>query len=228
MRAFSGVVEELEDRRDFRTITLAAEGKQFCVGGDIEEFIAAEDFAAHLRQTLPPAQDLFARFAALPVPILSAIQGAVAGGGLGLALSADIVIASENAFFRAGYPAIGVSPDLGSSWHLLRRTGPTFAAAFFMTNRIVSARGACDAGLVSEVTAPTQLLVRAEEIARALAQMPRASLAAIKRLVSGPAADLPSQMAQEAIEIFACAATSDAAEGLSAFAARRPAVFGET
>lgn len=225
MLALTDAVAELAARRDYRTLTLAAEGSRFSVGGDIDEFAAADSFADHIRATLPAAHDLFAKLAALPVPIIAAVQGAVAGGGLGLALSADIVIASEAAVFRAGYPAIGVSPDLGSSWHLLRRAGPAFTAEFLMTNRIVTATEARDAGLVNQVTSPANLEERVTAMEDHLITMPTASLSAIKRLISAPGTDLKTHMAFEAREIEACAATADGEEGIAAFVARRPPVF---
>ncbi|MFC6761483.1 enoyl-CoA hydratase/isomerase family protein [Sulfitobacter porphyrae] len=160
------------------------------------------------------------------MPIVAAIQGPVAGGGLGLALCADIVIGSDKAMFRAGYPAIGVSPDLGSSYHVLRRTGPTFAMALFMTNRKVEAIEALTAGLLNEAVPAAALDARIAQLAATLEAMPRASLAAIKRLISAPGQTLPDHMAKEAAEIISCAGTADAIEGITAFSENRPARFG--
>lgn len=228
MQALAEALHSLERRSDYRTLTLQAEGPQFCVGGDIGEFLAAPSFAGHIRDTLPAANELFARLAALPVPVIAAIQGAVAGGGLGLALSADILVASENAAFRSAYPAIGVSPDLGSSYQVLRRAGPTFAMEFLMSNRRLSAAEALVARLITEVVPQDRLAARVDAIAEDLDGMPPASLAAIKRLVSAPGDSLPAHMALETAEIVACAATGDAAEGIAAFAEKRPPKFSRT
>lgn len=225
MRALGEAVATLSGRSDYRTLLVRAEGPHFCVGGAIDEFLGARSFKAHIEETLADAHALFARFAALPVPIVTAVQGAAAGGGLGFALSGDVVIAAESAVFRSAYPAIGVSPDLGTSFQVIRRAGPTFAAEFLMSNRKLAAREALAARLINETVPHADLPARAEETAARLAEMPRASLAAIKRLVNAPGADLAAHMRLEHREMLVCAGSPDAAEGIAAFAEKRKPRF---
>lgn len=228
LNSLGDALATLHDRSDYRAVTLRADGPHFCVGGSIDGFRAAESLPGHLAEILEAAHEVARQFAALPVPVISAIQGPAAGAGVGLALGADIVIAAEQAVFRSGYPAIGLSPDMGTSFQVIRRAGPTFAMDFLMTNRPLSAGRALAARLVNEVVAPDALDSRTEEISGQLARMPRASLAAIKRLVNDPRSDLHEHLELEKSEIMACARTRDAAEGITAFAEKRPPVFGET
>ncbi|WP_163851351.1 enoyl-CoA hydratase/isomerase family protein [Pseudooceanicola aestuarii] len=225
MEALIDAVDQLEARSDYRLVVLRAQGPHFCVGGAIDEFISSGDMVGHIRAALPPFQDAVARLAALPVPVLCAVQGPAAGGGLGLALCGDICIAAEAAQFRSGYPAIGLAPDLGSSFQVIRRAGPTFATGFLMTNRRLTAEQALRAGLINEVTTDNALPARTEEIVQTLLALPRASLAAIKGLVRDPGADLPGHMAREQAAMIACAETPDAHEGVTAFAEGRRPVF---
>jgi 2-(1,2-epoxy-1,2-dihydrophenyl)acetyl-CoA isomerase len=125
-------VSEGVTKGQVRAVLLQARGAQFCAGGDIAGMVKAGDqLAAMMDSGLPALNDIILRLATLPVPLISAVQGSVGGGGIGLALSADIVLAAESMKLRGGYTAIGLSPDVGASWLLTRRVGPQRAKHLF-------------------------------------------------------------------------------------------------
>ncbi len=128
-RVLIAVVEDLVPRvraGSVRAVLLRANGRSFCAGGDITGFVGpAEQRAEVLRSMIPPLNAALHTLAELPVPVVSAVNGAVGGGGIGLALGADLVVAAQSMVLRGGYTGIGLSPDVGSSWFVTRlRTPP--------------------------------------------------------------------------------------------------------
>ena len=212
---------------DVGAVLLSAKGAFFCAGGDIQAFALQRRALPSLIQQLllelhPAMEDL----AALPVPIISALQGPVAGAGIGLALCADFVLASEETKLRGGYAGIGLSPDMGSSYYLAQRAGPLRTRQILMTNRSVPADECLRLGIVDELHASDRLLSAAQELARSLAQGPSQALRTIKRLcnVAGHQR-LPAHLACEQSALLACAHSADAAEGISAFLEKRAPRF---
>jgi len=139
---------------DVGAVLISARGKQFCAGGDIREFVANVDrFDALASDILALAHPSIHQLTQLPVPVVSALQGPVGGAGIAMALCADIVLASSAMFMRGGYSAIGLSPDLGASYFLARRSNPARAKYVLMTNRPISAEQCLAWGLIDELHA---------------------------------------------------------------------------
>jgi 2-(1,2-epoxy-1,2-dihydrophenyl)acetyl-CoA isomerase len=112
------------DDPDVRALLVAAEGPSFTVGGDLNHLGGAlERLPAELDEMISIFHRALARIADLPVPVVCAVQGAAAGGGLGLLWCADVVIASEEAKLIAGFAQLALSGDGGSSWYLPRLIG---------------------------------------------------------------------------------------------------------
>jgi 2-(1,2-epoxy-1,2-dihydrophenyl)acetyl-CoA isomerase len=216
-------------RRDgaVRAVVLAATGKAFCVGGDIASMRGAgDDFPAWIGAMAGGLGDSVRALAALPVPVVSAVQGAVAGGGIGLALCADVVLAAESMRLRGGYTAIGLTPDLGASWFLTRRAGAARAKEIFFLNRALTAKECLDLGIVDGVHPDALLGAEADALARRLAEGATAALGRAKALVDG-AGDrtLEAHLALERDSMIASARTEDSREGLAAFLEKRAARF---
>jgi len=218
--------------RSFRVLLLRAEGDRFCVGGAIDAFAAQLARGGSLADLLGEGLPFFHRFirfvGGLRQPVVSAVQGAVGGGGIGLALCADLVLASDDMKLRGGYAALGLTPDLGTSWQLARLAGPRRAAQILMTNRAYDARECLAMGLVSDLVAPAELSARAGQAARALADGPAAALARIKRLVvQAGEHSLERHLDLEETLMREAAAEPAVAEGVRAFMERRPPLFRE-
>lgn len=134
-------------------IITGAGGATFCTGFDLQE---VEVIA---RMTIPEFNELVDTASAgtsglrsLPYPVIAAISGPVAGGGLSLALSADIRLATATASFSAGFVRVGLSiGELGASWHLSRVIGPARAAEISFTGRTVKADEAVRMGLANRI-----------------------------------------------------------------------------
>ena len=210
-----------------RVLLLTGTGPVFCAGGDIDEFRAhagaLDQLVDRILSVLHPA---LARLHAAPVPVVTALNGAVGGAGVGLALCGDFAYASAAMKLRTGYAAIGLSPDAGASWHLARRVGPLRARQLFYTSETLTAAQCFAAGIVDAVFEPDRLLPEAEALCRRLAAAAPGSLAAIRRLCEpDPGRSYAEHLALEKSQLEARARSADAAEGIQAFLARRAPVF---
>jgi enoyl-CoA hydratase/carnithine racemase len=162
---------ELRDRTDVRVVVITGAGRAFCAGFDLTD---AEELASlsplgMLRRQETAARSLSA-LRGLPQPVIAAVNGAAAGGGLALALAACIRLASPRARFNGAFVRIGLSAgDLGTSWHLTRLVGAGRAAEIAYTGRFVEADEAERIGLVNRVVAAESLLDDALRLAREIA-----------------------------------------------------------
>ncbi|OKJ95575.1 enoyl-CoA hydratase/isomerase family protein [Amycolatopsis sp. CB00013] len=224
--ALAEAVSTVAAMPDLGATVLYAEGDSFCVGGDLRTFADTTTPGALVGKVAHAAHAAIRGLRALKMPVISAVQGACAGGGLGIALAADIVIAGSDARFRTAYTAAGLSPDGGVSWILTRTLGPARAADLILTNRQLDAGTAERYGLVSRVT--DNPLDDACKLAHSLARGPRQALAASARLVrEAPTTTLEPYLDNEARQIAALADTAEGSEGITAFLEHRPADFGK-
>ena len=224
--ALAAVVEQARGA-DIGAILITARGKQFCVGGDIAEFAAhrtaLEPLIGHMLDVIHPAVHTLAM---LPIPIISAVQGPVGGGGIGLALCADLVLASSRMFLRGGYSALGLSPDLGVSRYLTLRAGAAKAKYILMCNHAIPAQECLRWGLVDELHEPEQLQHAAVTLAETLAAGPTHALGGIKRLCEAAEhSTLQAQLDAERAAMLACTRSANSLEGVAAFLEKRPPVF---
>ncbi|WP_105969579.1 enoyl-CoA hydratase/isomerase family protein [Streptomyces geranii] len=211
-----------------RAVLLTGRGRSFCVGGDLKEFAAlpGERLAGHLTDVTDALHEALRVLAALDAPLVVAVQGAVAGAGLGLATAADVCLAASDARFTAAYTAIGYTPDAGTSWSLPRLVGPRRALDLLLTNRRVPAPEALAMGLVSRVVAPERLYEEAVEAAGTLARGAAGAYGATRRLVDGAlSAGLDEHLDAEARQLAAAAVSTEGREGVAAFLAGRPPDF---
>lgn len=210
-----------------RVILLRAEGRAFSVGGDLASMAHSADLAALLGEIIDLLSDSVQQLRDTDKPVVSAVQGALGGGGIGLALSADVVVCDTNLKMRCGYAAIGLSPDVGASCFLSERVGEARARALFMTNRALSADDCLALGIVDQVVAREDLQDEALRMARQLAEAPATSMAVIKSLCNRLRGDaLARHLRAERDGMVRCGATEDAAEGIRAFLDKRKPVFG--
>jgi 2-(1,2-epoxy-1,2-dihydrophenyl)acetyl-CoA isomerase len=210
-----------------RVVILTGNGKMFSAGGDIREFVTVPETLADLiGDELVHLNETLLKIKALPIPVIAALNGPVAGGGIGLALTADVSIAAESVRFRAGYAAIGLSPDAGTSFWLTRLIGPQRTKEFLFTNRFIDAPEALAIGLVSKVVPDADLPAAATALAETIASMPRGSHAAVKALADAAVDATHAEiLALEREHMMRNAAGPDAREGIKAFMERRKPAF---
>ena len=218
---FSSAIDVVEAEQSVRTVLISALGPSFCVGGDLAYFSSRP---THLTDDLKWMVDhwhkLLPRLAALPFPVIAAIQGGTAGGGLGPVWCADYVIAAESTVLAGGFADIGLSGDGGASWHLPRYVGLRRAQAFILDNERVDASKALEWGLVNRVVPDNELGEIAWETARRFSQRSATAFAHAKRLLlESSTNDYVEHLQAEALAIHDCAERQDVRTGIQAFAA---------
>jgi 2-(1,2-epoxy-1,2-dihydrophenyl)acetyl-CoA isomerase len=182
-----------------RPVILSAAGPAFCVGADLNWLASLHDPALGVAELVAVHHLAISTLVDMPVPVIAAVNGAVAGGGLGLALAADYCIAAERATFTTAYFRLGLTPDGGASTFLERAIGPARTRELLLTNRSLGAREACAWGLVNEVVDGDALLDRAVGFGASLAPVPSYALLEARRLLD--AVNLRNQLQLESVAI---------------------------
>ena len=221
-------VNACADDPDIRVMLLSAAGTSFSFGGDLVYFDAVEDGGLHsaIRQLATDFHVIMSRMIRMPKPVIAAVQGSAAGGGLSLALGADLVIAADTAKLTVAYSNIGFSVDGGLSYSLPRLVGLRRALDLALANRVLSAAEALEIGMISEVAPAAELAERANALAARLAAGPRLAQARIKELMRGSLDEtLETQLDHETRAIAETSSSPDGREGVSAFLQKRRAKF---
>jgi 2-(1,2-epoxy-1,2-dihydrophenyl)acetyl-CoA isomerase len=210
-------------------VVLTGAGKNFSVGGDLRFMHdAGEDVADAVYGLASTMHAGIMALAGLDAPVISAVRGAAAGGGMSIAIGADLVLAAESAHFTLAYTAIGFSPDGGSTWTLPRIVGMRRTIELMLLNERLSAARAYELGLVTRVVADDALDAEADALARRLARGPVGAHGAVKRLLRETyKTTYAKQLEDEAHTIAGLAAAPDGVEGVLAFLDRRAPHFGE-
>ncbi len=230
-RDLEAVTARIASDRSVRAVLIDAEGPSFHVGGDLKYFAAAADespqaMAAALRTLTGLAHAAAERLSRGPAPVVIAVQGTAAGGGMSLVMGGDLVFAAESASFTMAYTAAGLTPDLSSSWYLPRLVGLRRAQELILTNRKLTAWEAKDWGLITGVVPDEALAEHALEAAQRLAAGPTQAYAGTKRLLRAAYQQpLEAQMAEESQSIADIALTEDARGGIAAFVAKQRPTF---
>jgi 2-(1,2-epoxy-1,2-dihydrophenyl)acetyl-CoA isomerase len=206
-----------------RSILLTGTGRAFCAGGDIRTMSAPRP--VEVRARLRRSHEWLLPLIQSDKPVIVALNGIAAGAGFSLALAGDIIVASEDASFRAGFPGIGAVPDLGLAYLLPRAVGVSRAKDILLTNRPVPAGEAVAMGLVARVVPAAELLAAALALARQLAEGP-ISLGLTKALLArGAELSLDGFFDVEALAQATAFASEDFAEGVDAFREKRKPNF---
>lgn len=213
------------DDEGVRAIVLTGAGKAFCSGQDLSEAIDPNGVGLDtiLAEHYNP---LVRRMRSVMKPIVVAVNGVAAGAGANLALTGDIVLASEHATFIQAFANIGLVPDTGGTWTLPRLVGPGRASAWMMLGDKISAQEACHAGMIYRVCSADQLYEEALQIARRLAQAPTKAFALTKQALNASMfAGLEDQLHLERTLQNEAGESHDFKEGVQAFLEKRRPVF---
>jgi enoyl-CoA hydratase len=223
---------EIGADREVRVVILTGEGRGFCAGIDIKQPDAVgsgdgDPIAVYHRQEA--VAGLATRLRSLPQPVVAAVNGAAAGGGLALALAADVRVCSTAARFNVAFVKIGLSGcDIGVSYLLPRIVGFGIASELMLTGRMVEADEAARIGLVNRVVEPDELLAAANELADGIAANSPFGVWMTKQVLGRnvDAGSLDAAIELENRTQVLATRTDDMKEALAAFVEKRPASFG--
>jgi len=205
-----------------RCLVIRGAGASFCSGRDVREIDPdGENAYEILRNRIGP---VLQRLSALPMPTISSVRGPALGFGLGLALSCDITIASDDAIFGSPFRRIGAVLDSGGHYFFQRRLGRHRAAELVFTGRMLSGREAAESGLINEAVPAEALATRTAELAGLIASGPTAAFRATKDILAedrsfAEVLELEARFQKEVTR------GPDGQEGLAAFRERRSPVF---
>lgn len=213
-----GIAAQLERDETVRVVLLRGEGRAFCVGADIHAWSALEPLQMW-RQWIRDGHRIFARVARLPQPVIAAVHSFAFGGGLELALAADLRIVSEETMLALPEVTLATVPGWGGTERLPALIGAGRAKRMVFSGERIDAAVAERWGLAEEVVPADALLERAEELATTIAQNAPAAVQLAKQIMDG------DPVALEGLAGALSATTQDAREGLAAFRERRTPHF---
>ncbi len=217
--------EALDREPECRALVLASEGKSFCAGADFSrsaEFERDENESSRAARLYVQAIRLFGT----RKPVIAAIQGAAVGGGLGLALAADLRVATPEARFAANFAKLGLHPGFGLTHTLPRLIGVQRASLMFYTGRRVTGQQAFEWGLVDVLVAPDRLRYEARNLAHEIAEGAPLAVESVRAtLRRGLREAVQSTLEHELAEQTKLAETEDHKEGVRAVSERRPGRF---
>jgi enoyl-CoA hydratase len=212
----------LQDQDEIRCIVLAGNEKAFAAGGDIDEM--ADISLAEIKkknQFLP--WDQFTKFSK---PLIAAVQGFALGGGCELAMSCDMIVASDSAQFGQPEVNLGIMPGAGGTQRLTKTLGKARSFELLLTGSYLSAQEAYERGLVTKVVPHELVLNEAIKLAQRIAQQPPIAVTLIKESIY-KALDTPTQIGMdfERNAFYLCFGTEDRSEGMNAFKEKRKPIF---
>jgi 2-(1,2-epoxy-1,2-dihydrophenyl)acetyl-CoA isomerase len=215
------------DDASVRAVVLTGEGRFFCAGGDARYLIGEGDALPRaVREATTYLHAAISRFARMDPPVIAAVNGPAAGGGVCLVAMSDLALAARSAHFSIAFPQLGFSIDCGGTFFLPRVMGERRAFEFVLSGKRLSADEAAATGLVTRVVDDEKLLAEASELAAKLASGATRAFGSIKRLLRASSAEgLEAHLENESRALAEVVKSRDAREGLAAFAEKRPARF---
>lgn len=223
------VVERASGDETVRAVLLTGAGRAFCSGADLKAGVehVADDGMIDVRGRLDAVfHPILVGLRTMPKPVVAAVNGPAAGIGVSLALTADLVLAAESAFFQLAFANIGLMPDGGSTALVPARIGKTRAFEMALLAERVPAAQALDWGLVNAVHPDDELSAAAGQLAERLSNGPTRAYASAKRALNASVyPDFERQLDLEADLQHALARTGDFIEGGVAFVEKRTPHF---
>jgi len=224
-------LEEADRDPAVRAVVLTGAGKAFAAGGNVrlmgEKVLSGQSTKPFFTEITAILNRSIIALRRLSKPVVCALNGVAAGGGLGWCLACDLVVAAKSARLDPGYVRIAVNPDGGASVLVTRLIGLKRASEFFLLGRVLSASEALAWGMINRVVEDGQVLAEALQVAQVLAAGPAKALAATKALLNQAAlGDLEGILEDERRWIIELADQPDFVEGIKAFFEKRQPNFG--
>ncbi|RYF14983.1 MAG: 2-(1,2-epoxy-1,2-dihydrophenyl)acetyl-CoA isomerase [Comamonadaceae bacterium] len=231
-RELWAVLDRIDADKAIRVAVLTGAGRGFCAGADLAEFdfepgpdlVQRADPGPVIEQAFNPS---IRKLMDLRVPTVAAVNGVAAGAGASFAMACDLAIAAPGASFIQAFSRIGLIPDAGGSWFLVKKLGLARAMGCAMLGDKLGAQEAKEWGMIWDVAPEGEDCVQAAlKVAERLATLPTAALVQTRKLLRAAASnDLDPQLDLERDTQSALGRTHDYIEGVMAFREKRPARF---
>jgi len=216
------------DDKEVRAVVVTGAGRAFCAGGDLELLrdVRKRKASRELEGLLTAGKELCLAIATMTKPVIAAVNGPAAGGGMNIALACDMRIASDQAKFAESFANVGLYPDFGGTYFLPRIVGLALAAELFYTAETLTAEDALRLGIVNRVFPADQFEGEVRELAESLAAGPPIALRDAKRtILADDRKTLEDKLNQEIRLQIHCFESEDCLEGLNAFFEKRKPNF---
>lgn len=222
-------VERYADDPEVGCVVVTGAQRGFCAGGDVTQMNASPGSELTFERRLDrqrSSQRLSALLYSIPKVTIAAVNGAVAGAGLGIALACDLRIVSDRAKIVTAFAKVGLGGDFGITWPLTRLLGEAKAKELLFLSEVLTAAQALEIGLVNRVVPHEELPAAVNEIALRIAKGPKVSYRYMKENVRlASTQDYQSLLDREAWTHLRCAETEDHREGARAFVEKREPRF---
>jgi len=215
-------LEELDGDQEVRVIILTGSERAFAAGADLKEMSQAGPVDLILGRRF----ELWDRIRKIAKPLIAAVSGYCLGGGNELAMSCDLIIASENATFGQPEVNVGIMPGAGGTQRLIRAVGKYKAMEMILTGKPITAQEAYRVGLVNRVVPTESLMEEAKKLANEIASKPPISVRAAKEaILKAQDTALEVGLDFERKSFYMLFATEDGKEGMKAFLEKRKPNF---
>jgi 2-(1,2-epoxy-1,2-dihydrophenyl)acetyl-CoA isomerase len=216
------------DDKHVRAVVITGAGRAFCAGGDLDLLreMRKRKAVRELESLLIAGKEICVAIATMTKPVIAAVNGAAAGGGMNLALACDIRIASDRAKFAESFANIGLYPDFGGTYFLPRIVGLAMAAELFYSAETLTAEDALRLGIVNRVFPADRFEQETKRIVDILAAAPPIAVRDVKRaILADDRKTLEGKLDEEIRLQVHCFETEDCLEGLNAFFEKRKPNF---
>ena len=212
-----------ETNPEIRSVIITGEGTTFCAGGNLQRLLANRQQAKEVQaQSIDGLHNWIDSIRTYPKPVIAAVEGAAAGAGFSLALACDFCVSADNAVFVMAYSTVGLSPDGGGSWALVRTLPRPLVNELLMCGERIGAQRLFDVGLVNRVCSSGSALHEALALAERLNARAPNVLASVKELGNDAATNNLSQHLQaERNHFVRNLHHANGGEGIDAFLTKR-------
>jgi 2-(1,2-epoxy-1,2-dihydrophenyl)acetyl-CoA isomerase len=215
---------ELRFNEAVRAIIVTGEGRAFCTGADVGR-MERKDLRGEREKLQQGSHSYIRVLTSIEKPVIAAVRGPTVGIGWSIAMACDLIVASETARFSQIFRRIGLAPDGGAIWFLLKRIGMARAKELVFTGRFVDAAEALSLGLVNSVVPDGELMAKAEELAADLASGPTFAFGMAKKMFAMANSTYEDFLDLESLVQPQLGQTEDHREGVAAFKEKRQPKF---
>ncbi len=229
--ALASFLIDIREDPDVRYLVIQGAGEHFSAGGDLASYaqkfdLPNEELASYMRRRVRGNAECFYLLESLPMPVISVVRGAAAGGGLSFILASDFVLAADNTMMIFAQPRVGLPLDIAATYFLPRVVGLKAARKLAMTGATLDAAEAQRLGIIDEVHAADGLDEALAKLVKRFASVAPKAGGRTKQLLNRSLDnDIVQQMEAEVLAIGQCVGEADFREGVTAFLEKRKASF---